>query len=124
MVQGGERAVHLHYLVGINDELLAEQRARVAGAADGSEVLEAALEVLFVRQDGQARSAPGLVAGRDLDGVKVWLDDASAGGGLLYLCDEAWLAVLLELAQDGPPEVSWWRCLHKHQSSVGVDRVD
>mmetsp|Transcript_734 Transcript_734/g.1695 ORF Transcript_734/g.1695 Transcript_734/m.1695 type:complete len:402 (+) Transcript_734:118-1323(+) len=112
--QNGVRAVLAGQvdLVGVHDELLAQQRAGHAGGADELQVLEAPLEELFVGEHGQARRAARLVRLADLDRVEVGLDHALAGGRLLDLGDERGLPRGLKLLLDGPHEVARGRRQH------------
>ena len=72
----------------VDDEVFAEEREG-DGGADRAEVIEGALEIFFIREDGEAAGTGGLVFGGDTYGVKVGTDDAGGGGGFLDLGDEA-----------------------------------
>ena len=57
----GERlSFHLAHLVGVHDELLAQQRAVHPGLADQLQVVEAALEELLVRAGWSLRTKQAL----------------------------------------------------------------
>mmetsp|Transcript_5064 Transcript_5064/g.15353 ORF Transcript_5064/g.15353 Transcript_5064/m.15353 type:complete len:240 (+) Transcript_5064:407-1126(+) len=92
-------------LVGLHDELLAQEGAPHPGAPDELQVVKAALEVLLVREHGDASRTAGLVLQRDVDGVKVLLDDSLGRGGALALGDEPGLSRLLVLGLDRSDEV-------------------
>ena len=93
-------------LVRVDDELLAQERARDAGLTDELEVLERSLEVLLVGEHGQARGAAGFVRLGNLHRVEIGLDDAFGRGRLLDLGDEPGLAGGLPLVLDGADEVA------------------
>lgn len=92
-------------LVGLHHKLLAQEGARDPRRPDQLEVLERPLEELAVREDRQARGPPRFVGLGDPYRVEVRLDDALGGGGLLDLGDEAGLAELLLMGDDGADKV-------------------
>lgn len=74
-------------LVGIDDEVFAED-GQVDDLADGLEVFEFSLEVLFVGKHAEGIGAGGGIGFCDEDGVEVLAYEACAGGGLFYFGDE------------------------------------
>lgn len=70
---------HLHDLIRIDNELLAEQRAGNSSCTNGLEVLKTPLKVFSVGKHGQAGCTPPLVAACDLHRVEVRLNHALAG---------------------------------------------
>ena len=78
----------LQDLVGIEDEILAQQR-QIDGRADLAQIVETALEMRPVGQHADAGGPVLLVDLGDLDGVEVGAEDAPRGAGLLHFGDEA-----------------------------------
>ena len=84
----GTRDAGFEDLVGVDDEILAEERDSDRGA-DAREVGEVALKVGDVGEDGEAGRAMGLVGTGDCDGVEVGANEACGRAGFFDFGDEA-----------------------------------
>ncbi|KAG6541206.1 hypothetical protein Mapa_017440 [Marchantia paleacea] len=100
-------------LPGIDDELLAQQRALDSGGTNQLQILEAALEIFLVCQDAQAGRSTGFVSFRNSNRIKIRLNDSSAGRRLLHFRNEPRNSCLGGPLSENTHEIPSWLCCSK-----------
>src|SRR5262249_40866039 len=84
----GSEAARLDQVIAVEREILAQQRKR-SRVLDRRKVVEAALKIFLLGQDGKRARAAGREVARDLDGLEIAADQSLRRRGALHLRDNA-----------------------------------